>query len=444
MRMQEDYLIKEKPWKALLIFAFPLFIGNFFQQGYTVFDQILVGHYVGESAQAALGNASTFIHLFICIAIGGSVGASILISQYFGAKQFSKMKIAMYTFLLSFLLLSVLFGVLGFFFAKDFLILLKVPLEAIKEATDYVRIYFLGLPFVFLYQILSSFMNALGKSRIPLYFLLFSSLFNIGLDFLFMAYFKWGIKGAAWATFLAQGISLLLIGITFFHLLHHYPKTKIRCDMKEEKRLLKLAFPSILQQSAIAIGSLCVQSVVNSFDVSIVAGVSIAMRIESICIVPFSALGTALSSYAAQNRGALQIRRIWDGWKFALLYCLVCALLLGIILEVGNRNLVMIFCKETTSLAFDIGVKYIRWIGWFFFLLGFKMATDGVLRGLGKMGIFTLSNLSNLTIRILFTILLAPNKGIDIVWLVVPLGWFINDILSFLALWKQMKKRTLF
>lgn len=436
---KEDYLLKEKPWKAILYLAFPLFIGNIFQQCYAIFDQMMVGHYIGELAQAAIGNASTLTNLFLCIAFGGSIGASVVVGRYFGAKSFSHMKSAMFTALCAFLLFGLFFGGIGFCFAKSFLTLLKTPAEAMNLATSYVRIYFLSLPFLFLYNMLAALFNALGKSTIPLYVLLFSSCINIGLDYLLMVQLKWGIAGAAWATFIAQSIAMMLLGIPFFHLVRLFPKAKAWLSWKEGKRMLKIALPSIFQQSSIAIGSLFVQSVINSFGVSIVAGVTIAMRIESICIVPFSSIGTALSSYTAQNIGAKRTKRIWQGWKTALLYLLACSIFLCLLLEIAYFPLVFLFNQKAESLALKTGIRYIRWIGWFFLLLGFKMATDGILRGAGNMFMFMLANLSNLTLRVVLTLVLAPRYGIEIVWIVIPLGWLINDIISYFAYCKMKK-----
>ena len=208
--MKNDYLITENPLKALLYFALPMIIGNFFQQTYTMADSAIVGRYVGEQALAAVGASYAFTNIFIWIAIGGGIGASVKVSRYFGAGQFQKMKEALYTALLTFLFLSLVLGGIGWEFSLDIMKLLDTPPDVLGLADVYLRVYFLGLPFLFMYSVLSAMFNALGKSRIPLFFLIFSSLFNVGLDWVLVTRYGLGVAGVAWATLIAQGIAALL------------------------------------------------------------------------------------------------------------------------------------------------------------------------------------------------------------------------------------------
>lgn len=193
--MQNDYLITEKPLKALILFSLPMIIGNLFQQAYTMADSAIVGRLVGENALAAVGAAYSLTNIFICIAIGGGIGASVIVSQYFGEKSYGKLKKAVYTALLSFLVISALLGGFGLVFSKNIMAALNTPAEVLDMAVTYLKIYFLGLPFLFMYNVLSSMFNALGKSRIPLYFLIFSSVFNIVLDWIFVADFALDVAG---------------------------------------------------------------------------------------------------------------------------------------------------------------------------------------------------------------------------------------------------------
>ena len=208
--MTDDYLIQKKPFNALLIFSLPIIIGNLFQQTYTMADSAIAGRFVGERALAAIGASYSLTNIFICIAIGGGIGASVMISQYFGAKDFVKMKEAIYTALITFLIISILLGAVGFVFSRSIMTVLNTPDDTLDLAVVYLNIYFIGLPFLFMYNVLSSIFNALGKSRIPLAFLIFSSLFNILLDWISVTTFQMGIAGVAWATLIAQGISALL------------------------------------------------------------------------------------------------------------------------------------------------------------------------------------------------------------------------------------------
>lgn len=202
--MDKEYLIREKPMKALLIFAFPMIVGNLFQQFYTMVDSVVVGRFVGENALAAVGASYSLTNVFISIAIGGGVGASVLTSRFFGSREYQKMKMSVSTALLSFLAVSLTLGCVGLLSGREIMILLNTPDNILPQATEYLNIYFLGLPFLFMYNVLASMFNALGRSRIPLYLLIFSSVFNIVLDLILVCQFHMGVAGVAWATLIAQ------------------------------------------------------------------------------------------------------------------------------------------------------------------------------------------------------------------------------------------------
>ena len=220
--MGKEYLIQEKPLKALLVFALPMIIGNLFQQFYTMVDSVVVGRFVGEQALAAVGASYSLTTVFISIAIGGGVGASVITSQYFGAREYGKMKNSVRTALMAFLVLSLVLGSFGLLFSRQIMIWLNTPKEALPQAAEYLRIYFLGLPFLFMYNILSSIFNALGNSRTPLYLLIFSSLLNIGMDLVMVQMFHLGVAGVAIATVIAQGLSAVISFCLLLRLLGTY------------------------------------------------------------------------------------------------------------------------------------------------------------------------------------------------------------------------------
>ena len=201
--------------RALFTFALPMMIGNLFQQFYNMADSVVVGRFVGESALAAVGASYSLTNVFISIAIGGGVGASVVTSRYFGARNYGKMKRSVSTALLFFLVLSILLGGVGLFFSEEIMRLLNTPADILDTAAEYLDIYFMGLPFLFLYNVLSAMFNALGRSRIPLYLLIFSSVFNVGLDLFMVCVLHMGVAGAAWATLIAQGISAVLSFLIF-------------------------------------------------------------------------------------------------------------------------------------------------------------------------------------------------------------------------------------
>ena len=431
--MTDDYLIRQKPFNALLFFSLPIIIGNLFQQTYTMVDSAIAGRFVGERALAAIGASNSLTNIFICIAIGGGIGASVMISRYFGAKDFSRMKTAICTALIAFLIISILLGAVGLLFSRSIMIVLNTPDDTLDMAVVYLNIYFLGLPFLFMYNVLSSIFNALGKSRIPLAFLIFSSLFNILLDWISVTTFQMGITGVAWATLIAQGISALLSFVVLKALLKKIGGGSEQAFSKEELLpMSRIALPSILQQSTVSIGMMLVQSVINGFGSETLAGFSAAMRIESMCIVPMTGIGNALSSYTAQNIGASRKERVVQGYHAATGMIIGCAMIICAVLESFHGPIIELFLgKNGTASALQTGNSYLLFMGWFFCLFGFKMTVDGLLRGAGDMKMFTVANLVNLTIRVVLAMTLAPRFGIAFVWYAVPIGWFANWAVSF-------------
>ena len=432
--MEKEYLIREKPLKALLLFAFPMIIGNLFQQFYTMVDSVVVGRFVGENALAAVGASYSLTNVFISIAIGGGMGASVLTSRYFGGRNYKRMKTSVSTALLSFLAVSIVLGGAGLLLGKEIMELLNTPENIMEDATEYLNIYFIGLPFLFMYNVLASMFNALGKSRIPLYLLIFSSVFNVVLDVIMVCSFHMGVAGVAWATLIAQGISAVMAFLIFAGEMKSYEggEQSQWFDKRELGEMCRIALPSILQQSTVSIGMMLVQSVVNSFGAQMLAGYSAGMRIESICIVPMAAMGNVMSSYTAQNLGAGKQERAVKGYHTAYGIVFGFGILLCVILELFYQPLIELFLgDEGTGLAVSTGVSYLRFIGWFFVLIGLKMITDGLLRGAGDMKMFTVANLVNLTIRVVLAVTLAPRIGIEMVWYAVPIGWLANYLISF-------------
>ena len=431
--MTTDYLTRKNPFYALLIFSLPMIVGNLFQQTYTMADSAIAGRFVGERALAAIGASYSLTNIFICIAMGGAIGASVIISQYFGAKDLVKMKAVINTSLLSFLIISILLSAVGLIFSRNIMIILNTPIDALDMAVEYLTIYFYSLPFLFMYNVLSSIFNALGKSKIPLAFLIFSSLFNIILDWILVTTFQMGIAGLAWATLIAQGISALLSFLVLSAQLKTIDSNNHTIFAREELLpMSKIALPSILQQSTVSIGMMLVQSVVNGFGSEVLAGFSAAMRVETMCVVPMAGIGNAISSYTAQNIGAGKKQRVIKGYHAANGMIIICAAIICFILEFFHNPIIEMFLGKTATMsALATGNNYLMFMGWCFCLIGFKMAVDGLLCGAGDMKMFTLANFVNLIIRVSLAMTLAPQFGIAVVWCAVPIGWLANWAISF-------------
>ena len=245
---KDEYLIIDKPFKALTVFAMPMILGSFFQQVYNMADSIIVGQYVGSSALAAVGACAALTNVFICVALGTGVGAGVLVSRYFGAQNYGKMKTIVSTSLISFLVLSICLGVFGFGFSRSMMSVLQTPADILEEAVLYLRIYFAGFPFLFMYNILSAMFTSIGESKIPLGLLIFSSVLNILFDLWMVAGLGLGVFGAALATLIAQGISAVFSLLIFLHRMRRYNSAFHWFDGQELRSMLRIAVPSVLQQ----------------------------------------------------------------------------------------------------------------------------------------------------------------------------------------------------
>ena len=437
---KDEYLITDRPLKALTIFAMPMILGSFFQQVYNMADSIIVGRFVGSSALAAVGACAALTNVFICVALGAGVGAGVLVSRYFGSKEYGKMKTVVSTSLLSFLVLSLLLSVFGFSFSYVMMKALQTPSDILKDAVLYLRVYFIGFPFLFMYNILSTMFTSVGESKIPLGLLIFSSILNIFLDLWMVRTLGLGVFGAALATLIAQGVSAVLSLLLFFYRIKRYQSSfgSFGCfDLEELSSILRIAVPSVLQQSTVSVGMMIVQSVVNPFGTQALAGYSATMRVENVFSLIFVSIGNAVSPFVSQNLGAKKIRRIREGYHAALLLDIVFAVFAFLIIETLHTEISSLFLgKDGTALAYQVSSDYMRWLGYFFLFMGVKMATDGVLRGLGIMRPFLIANMVNLAIRLSVALSLAPRFGISFVWIAVPAGWLANFLISYYVLKK--------
>ena len=434
---KDEYLITDAPLKALTVFAMPMILGSFFQQVYNMADSIIVGQFVGSSALAAVGACAALTNVFICVALGAGVGAGVLVSRYFGAKEYGKMKTIVSTSLISFLLLSIILGVFGFAFSHAMMSGLQTPADILEKAVLYLRVYFVGFPFLFMYNILSTMFTSIGESKIPLGLLIFSSILNIVMDLWMVTGLGLGVFGAALATLIAQGISAVFSLLIFFYRMRRY-KSAFAWFGRELRSMLQIAVPSVLQQSTVSIGMMIVQAVVNPFGTQALAGYAATMRVENVFSLIFVSIGNAVSPYVSQNLGAGKPQRIKKGYHAALVLDVCFAALAFLVIETLHMQISSLFLgKDGTALAYQVSGDYMRWLGYFFIFMGIKMATDGVLRGLGIMRPFLIANMVNLAIRLSVALICAPRFGIDFVWLAVPAGWFANFLVSYAALRKS-------
>lgn len=437
-----SYLITKNPLKGLLLFFIPIALGNVFQQLYNLVDASILGVFVSEEALAAAAASLSFTGIFLFIANGFGIGAGVIIGRYFGAENFKRMKIVIYTTLIFCLLLSLILGILGFSISRLVMILLKTPENILDQTCLYLHIYFLGMPFVFLYNSISAMFNALGKSKYPLFFLIFSSLLNIALDLIFVTVFHFGIAGVAYATVISQGVASVFSGLVFFYQLKAFKIGKTSYfDFSELNKILGIALPSIFQQATISIGLMLIQSTINSFGSQALAGYSVGVRIEALGTAVVVANGASLSTFVAQNIGAEKIERIKKGYISANIIVIAFSLLFCLAVMLFKEEIIRICLGSNFSQrAHDIALEVLVYMSRVLCIMGFKHTADGVMRGLGHMKMFTIGNFINMVIRVLFSKLMAPVIGMQAVWISNPIGWSASLILCYLAYRYEMKK----
>lgn len=430
--MNKDMTIGN-PSKILFYFALPMVAGNILQQLYSIIDSMIVGNFIGADALAAVGASYPITFVLITVANGCGIGCGVVISQYYGGKLVDKVKTSIFTSIIFITLFSFLLMVFGISFSDSILNLMNTPDNIFNDSCIYMKIYFLGVVFLFLYNIINSSFNALGNSKTPLMFLIFSSILNIILDLLFIIKFHMGVAGAAYATLISQFVSAAL---SLFFLLKTirnitYKKRIKLFDVTILKNISKIAVPSILQQSIVSIGNLFVQALVNSYGAVVIAGYAAATKIDSITILPMSNMSNAVSTFTGQNIGAHKTDRVSKGYKAALLMIGVFCAFAALILFLFGRKLVGLFVDSASNQGvIDIGTQYMKIVSIFYFFMGLMVITNGILRGSGDMKVFLASTVTNLSTRVIFAYGLAYLIGQSAIWWAVPFGWIFASTIS--------------
>lgn len=417
-------------WK----FCLPLFGSIIFQQLYNIADSFVAGKFVSENALAAVGNSYEITLIFIAFAFGCNIGCSVVVSELFGAGKHGELKTAVYTTLIAGGVLCVLLMAVGAIFCNDLLRLINTPEEVLADSALYLKIYILGLPFVFYYNIATGIFSALGDSKTPFIFLACSSVSNIGVDILFVTAFKMGVAGVAWATFLCQSISCILAMIVVFRRL---AGIKVVDDVKPKAfswelcgKIAIIAVPSILQQSFISVGNIIIQSIINSFGAAVMAGYSASIKLNNLVITSFTTLGNGISNFTAQNLGAGKLERVKEGFNAGLkLVWLLCIPLVAAYLFAG-KYLVYIFLDSPDGPAMTVGVEILRILSPFYFLVSAKLTADGILRGAGMMKKFMAATFTDLILRVALAKILSDALGTVGIWLAWPIGWTVSMIMS--------------
>lgn len=423
-----------KPESILWKFCMPLFGSVIFQQLYNIADSFVAGKFINENALAAVGNSYEITLIFIAFAFGCNIGCSVIVSQFFGAKDYRQMKTSVYTAMIFTAVLCLLLMIGGILGCPLLLQWIRTPDSILADSQLYLDIYIWGLPFMFFYNIATGIFSALGDSKTPFLFLAISSVSNIAIDILFVKSFHMGIAGVAWATFLCQGISAVLAVLVVLLRLH-----KIPCSEKVTvfsfgilRKLLKIAIPSILQQSFISIGNIIIQSVINNYGAGVIAGYSAAVKLNNLIITSFTTLGNGISNYAAQNIGAKKLERIKPGFRAGIKMVWLISLPFALLYFFAGRFLLYIFLENPTPDALQTGIQFLCILSPFYFVVSAKLVADGILRGAGMMNQFMIGTFSDLILRVVLAIVLSRQFGSVGIWCAWPIGWTISTVLSIL------------
>lgn len=435
-------LTKGKTSKVIFNFSIPLFISVVFQQMYNIADSVIAGRFAGEAALAAVGASYPITNIFNAIAVGCNIGCGVIISQLFGAGKYKKVKTAVSTSLIASLVISIVLTIGGILLTPSLMKLINTPDDIFYDSALYLEIYIGGFTFLFLYNIANGVFASLGNSKTPLYFLIFSSVTNVILDYIFVKYFNMGVSGVAWATFIAQGLAGILAVIA---LLYHLKS--LQTDGKAEffsfdmlKKISKISIPSVLQQSFVSVGNVFIQGEINSYGSAVIAGYSAAIKLNTFAVNSLVTFGNSVSSFTAQNVGAKKYERIKEGLKSGAVLSIITALLFTFVYVAFSGTLIGVFMEgDKSTLALETGKQFLIIVEPFLCAIALKVVCDGVLRGTGNMTYFMIATFADLVLRVILAFIFSHFFGAVGIWLSWPIGWLLAVVLSFIFYKKVVK-----
>ena len=422
------------PYLVILKFALPVFISQIFQQLYNTADTYIVGKFIDTNALAAVSSSGNLIFLMISFFEGLSLGAGIVISRYFGAGQNKRVSHAIHTNLALGIVSGIFLTVIGVAFTPTFLKWMNTDAKVLPLAIEYFRYYFFGAVAMVMYNVCRGIMNALGDSRRPLYYLIFSSMLNVLLDLLFVGVFKWGVKGAAIATVFSQATSVLLCMISLCKKDSEHPVSlkKIRFHPEILKESVKYGFPSGIQNSVIGLANVVLQSQVNLFGGDAMAAFGVQAKVEGFAFMPIIGFNMALTTFIGQNLGAKQYKRAKEGARFGILSAVVLAELIGIAYYFLSPKLIGFF--DQTPEVIQIGAQHAKTTSLFYFLLAFSHSVAAVCRGAGKAFVPMSVMLSVwCVIRLIYVMsVMHFIHEIEYIFWAYPITWTISSVIYLL------------
>ena len=430
----------------ILRYVLPLFLSVVFQQIYNIADSVVAGKFIGEGALAAVGNSYEITLVLLAFAFGCNMGASIVTAKNYGAKDYTEMKSAISTSYLCTLAVILILTLVGFLSARPLLLALNTPAEILGDSLAYLYIYLGGLLFLFLYNVSTGIFAALGDSITPFIFLVVSSITNVFMDILFVAVFKMGVKGVAWATFICQGVSSIAAFSTLVFQLRKIktPEKPKRFSRAALKDFLLVGIPSTLQQSFVSVGNIVLQGLINSFGTPTIAGYSAAVKFNNFAVTSMHQVGNGVSNYTAQNLAAGRRERVNEGFRWGLLIASSIGLMFFLVYFFFDRQIMMLFLNKENAEARGVAHDFMRIVTPFYAVISAKLVADGVLRGAEKMGLFMVATFVDLALRVGFAFLLSATAlGSKGIWWAWPIGWGVAVVLSvsFYFYWKKTSEK---
>ena len=426
-------LTKGKESSLILQFAMPMLIGNVFQQLYNVVDSVVVGKFIGKEALAAVGASFPIIFAFLSLIIGIATGSTIVIAQYFGAKDIEKVKRTINTLFIFLIIASITVSIISIYFSEDIFRLLKLPEEIIPQAKVYFNIIMGGIIVSFGFNGISAILRGLGDSKTPLYFLIISTLVNIVLDLLFVMVFKWGIAGVAIATVISQAGAFVsaIIYLNRTHKIISFSFKNLFFDRDIFIKSIRIGLPTGIQQTFVAVGMMALISIVNRFGTNVIAAYSVATRIDSLASMPAMNFSAALSSFVGQNIGAGRTDRVKSGFVATLKMSSIISVVVSAVVLIFGDFIVRMFTNDPEVIR--IGKEYLIIVGAFYIVFSSMFIIAGVMRGAGDTLIpMFISLIALWVIRIPLAWILSKRIGETGIWWAIPIGWCVGLSLSYI------------
>lgn len=435
---EKNNLTEGAIWKKILFFALPIFLGQVFQQLYNTFDSLIVGKFLGDEALAAVSSSGSLIFMMVGFFGGVAMGAGVMIAKEYGAKDYKAMRLAIHTDVAFGLAAGILLTVLGVCFTPTILRWMRTPENVLPQSVEYFRFYFCGAVFTVMYNIFVGILQAVGDSRHPLYYLIISSVVNVVLDLVLVGGFHFGVGAAAIATTISQGLSALLCLIQLLRCRTEYQlKLKsVRFHWESLKGIIRFGLPSGVQNSVIAMANLVVQTNINTFGPSAMAGCGSYAKIEGFAFLPITCFAQALSTFVGQNLGAKKYDRVKKGVRFGILCSVSMAEFIGVVFWTCAPVFIGIFSDSPDVIAF--GVRQARVEALFYCMLALAHCIAGIMRGAGKATVpmFTMLGFWCVLRVAYITLMLRFYPYIEVVFTAYPLTWGTSCVVFLLYFFK--------